>query len=499
MKRFTEGTAKALCVLISATMCATVFPQASLKAQAAGTGKDLQLGATVLNDNVNTTSAPVVYYDSKKNTWKVVGYGGTGVASPAGTITLISSFSIYQGRYSSQTQYSNNYSGSNLQTAMDLFTERLTTGENGAVALKTLTGGNPNYGVSGHNENDISGPTVSDAVMWPLSVAEANQLNRDFWNFRGNDWWLRSPGRGDDYAACVGIGFLNPSGKDVTSNRFDMRAAFNLNLSSIIFTSAAEGGKSSGSVGAGALTEPSAYDGNSGWKLTVLDSSRSFTASRADSASVPSGDTIVIDYTGATVGSNEFVSAILLDSSGNLLYYGKIQSKFSGNADDSALVTIPDGLTDGTYTLKIFSEQCNGDKLTDLASAFSSINITVDASAPRTYTLPVPASVPISISVADGEAENEESQVSTKKDWLEIVDDAIDEAIKKGEAQIYLWGVTGLPITTMRKLKDNPQITLVLNYTYENVEYNVTIPGKNVVVDDTIPWYGPLYLNKYYS
>ena len=80
------------------------------------------------------------------------------------------------------------------------------------------------------------------------------------------------------------------------------------------------------------------------------------------------------------------------------------------------------------------------------------------------------------------------------------MDDAIDEAIKKGEAQtIYLWGVTGLPITTMRKLKDNPQITLVLNYTYENVEYNVTIPGKNVVVDDTIPWYGPLYLNKYYS
>ncbi|MBO4809245.1 MAG: LysM peptidoglycan-binding domain-containing protein [Lachnospiraceae bacterium] len=51
----------------------------------------------------------------------------------------------------------------------------------------------------------------------------------------------------------------------------------------------------------------------------------------------------------------------------------------------------------------------------------------------------------------------------------------------------------------MRKLRDNPQLTVVLDFTYDNVACVITIPGKSVVVDDTIPWYGPLYLNAHYG
>ncbi|MBP5298026.1 MAG: hypothetical protein J6Z09_02625 [Lachnospiraceae bacterium] len=502
-----------LATILVVSACVFVVPQSGMKVKAASNDKNLQLGTDALNDNVNTTSAPVVYYDSNKDTWKVVGYDGTGVASSSGTITLIAPGNMANGYYDDTTPYSNNYSESNLQSMINGIAGRLTTGENGAVALKTLIGGNPNYNESGHNENDISGATVSNATMWPLSVAEANQLNADLraldtanTNWILYHWWLRSPGDNafSSVAYVDGYGVAVVSGIAGAEFQCGVRPAFNSILSSIIFTSAATGGKSSSGIGAAALTALSAYDGSSGWKLTALDSTRSFSASRADTAAVPPEDTLVIDYTGATVGTNEFISAILLDSTGELLYYGRVQSKASGNADDSALVTIPAGLADGYYTLKVFSEQYNGDQLTDLASAFSTINFTVDATAPRTYTLPVPPTTPGPVIITADEAGNEEPSASTKKDWLEIlnetIDEAINEAIKEGTPQtIYLKGVTGLPITLMRKLKDNPQITLDMSYSYEGVDYHAVVPGKSVIVDDTIPWYGPLYLNKYYS
>ncbi len=51
----------------------------------------------------------------------------------------------------------------------------------------------------------------------------------------------------------------------------------------------------------------------------------------------------------------------------------------------------------------------------------------------------------------------------------------------------------------MKTLQDNPKITLVLSYTYENVNFKVTLPGQNVKAYTTILWYGPLYLYAYYG
>ena len=505
---------KRLLTMLFATILAVfasvfVVPQSEIKVKAAGNGKNLQLGTDALNDNVNTTSAPVVYYDSSKDTWKVVGYAGTGVASSSGTITLIATGNMAHGNYNKS--YSNDYSGSNLQSMINSIAGRLTTGENGAVVRKTLTGGNPDYSVSGHNENDISGATVSNATMWPLSVAEADQLNADlraldiantYW--ASYYWWLRSPGDAD-YAAAfvVGSGYVYKVGEPVDcSDEYGVRPAFNLNLSSIMFTSAATGGKSSSGIGAAALTALSAYDGSSGWKLTALDSTRSFSASRADDVAVPPEDTLVIDYTGATVGTNEFISAILLDSTGELLYYGRVQSKASGNADDSALVTIPAGLADGTYTLKVFSEQYNGDQLTDLASVFSTINFTVDATAPRTYTLPIPPTTPEPSNVTPTlQGSPEETMDDTPEaNYFDELTTKLEEAIKAGGPQTIYWNEgTALPGPVMKLLSENPQITLVFSYTYEGLDYVVTLPGKYVKYDPNVPWCGPLYLYGLYG
>ena len=69
------------------------------------------------------------------------------------------------------------------------------------------------------------------------------------------------------------------------------------------------------------------------------------------------------------------VSRLKLDfSNDNVLYYGNIaKDKASGKAT----LNIPSGLATGSYKLKVFSEQCNGDKMTDYASAFQDISLTV--------------------------------------------------------------------------------------------------------------------------
>lgn len=51
-----------------------------------------------------------------------------------------------------------------------------------------------------------------------------------------------------------------------------------------------------------------------------------------------------------------------------------------------------------------------------------------------------------------------------------------------------------LSYDVMKTLQDNPNLTLVLSYSYEGKDYNVTLPGYMVKADDSIPWYGPLYL-----
>ena len=119
-------------------------------------------------------------------------------------------------------------------------------------------------------------------------------------------WWLRSPNATFSYLA----GMVLEGGDVVTQEvRFDWtaRPAFNLDLNSVLFTSAAEGGKPDGG-----LTEVPEYTGNE-WKLTLLDKSRSFTASVNSSINQTEGYTgwtVDIQYTGAGTGNNEYVSAM---------------------------------------------------------------------------------------------------------------------------------------------------------------------------------------------
>ena len=147
-----------------------------------------------------------------------------------------------------------------------------------------------------------------------------------------------------------------------------VRPAFNLGLNSVLFTSAAANSKQEG------LNKIGDYDGNE-WKLTLLDNSRNFYVTETTASGKP-GDTITLNYTEATTGTNEYIS-VIIEQSGEMLYYGRVAQP--DRASGTATLTIPADLASGSYTLNVFSEQYNGDYKTDFASEFDKVTLTVNS------------------------------------------------------------------------------------------------------------------------
>ena len=189
---------------------------------------------------------------------------------------------------------------------------------------------------------------------------------------KADNWWLRSPGKYDDLAADVTHkGGVFSHGLNVYGENLAVRPAFNLDLNSVLFTSAAEGGKSASGMDSG-LTAVDDYTGSE-WKLTLLDETREFAVTEQTVSGAPGG-TITLNYTGATTGTNEYISVIIADSSG-AQYYGRVAQP--GGESGTATLSIPADLAPGSYTLNVFSEQYNGDYKTDYASAFDTVTLTV--------------------------------------------------------------------------------------------------------------------------
>lgn len=344
--------------------------------------KTIQLGTDALNKTVNTASAPIVYFgqnqENKPAAWRVIGYDGNGVTSAQGDITLLAANNMGLSKFGA----SNAYADSALKEAIDALAAKLTTEENAAVKKRTLESGSYDRA----NTDCVAGSAVSNAVFWPLSTAEAYAVNQDLRvvdsehpKWASNFWWLRSPGAKDlDVASVDGYGNIDRDGIDI-SNIWGVRPAFNLNSSSVLFASAAVGGKPDGFK---AVPE---YTGNE-WKLTIKDSSRKIYASAAKT-NLKAGESLSVEYFGAiNIGENEYISAMIADSAGNILYYGHVAHN-NQSQSGTANITVPSDLADGSYTLKLFSEQCNGDYKTDYAGEFRNISFTVKNKVNEQFTL----------------------------------------------------------------------------------------------------------------
>lgn len=244
----------------------------------------IKLGADALNKTVNTEIAPTVYFgqnhENNPAAWRVIGYDGSGVASSHGDITMLAANNMGLSKFGA----SNAYADSALKEAIDALADKLTAKETDAVEKRTLASGN----YDGENTDGVAGPAVSNAVFWPLSSKEANAVNNDLRvvdpehpGWASSYWWLRSPDEDDSTAYVAGRGEVRYYGGYSTSKEFGVRPAFDLNLDSVLFASAAVGGKPDGG-----LTPIPEYSGNE-WKLTLLDSRRNFAVTEKLSAPPP--------------------------------------------------------------------------------------------------------------------------------------------------------------------------------------------------------------------
>ena len=331
----------------------------------------IKLGAGALNKTVNTEIAPTVYFgqnhDNNPAAWRVIGYDGNGVTSAQGDITLLAAYNMGWSKFGSSAAYAD----SDLKTAIDALAEKLTSKETDAVQKQTLASGSYNR----ENTDCVSGTQVNNAVFWPLSTAEASAVNNDlriadrehqYW--ASSYWWLRSPGaKNRDVASVDGFANIDHDGIDI-SNIWGVRPAFKLNLNSVLFASAAVGGKPDGG-----LTPIPEYSGSE-WKLTLLDSSRNFAVTEKAVSAAPD-DTVTLNYSGATTGKNEYISVIIADNNG-AQYYGRVAQPTAESG--TVEIKIPSDIAPGDYTLKVFNEQYNGDYKTDYASNFTDIALTVE-------------------------------------------------------------------------------------------------------------------------
>lgn len=254
--------------------------------------------------------------------------------------------------------------------------------EQAAIAQTTVVNDdNTEYGTDGGNN-------TTDHIFL-LSLAEVRSYFPDYLCFSTNTayvanggklgsgmndankadwWWLRSPGFDKTRAAFIEWEDGSPvtDGNPVVNKNTAVRPAFNLDLSSVLFTSAATGGKSASGMDSG-LTAVQNYSGND-WKLTLLDSDRNFTVSGESW----NENTLTFSYSGAQTGPNEYISAII-EENGAITYYGRILQPTSANG--TASLSLPDGVTlSDTTKLYVFNEQYNGDYKTDYASALQNIS-----------------------------------------------------------------------------------------------------------------------------
>lgn len=385
MKKRIFSTLLALCMLLC-LMPTGVF------AAGTDTGKAIQLVDSGTAANISGGQNDNIYFgkwDEEPIKWRVL---DDQTNTKGSGLFLLSDALLGTGWYGdvyfdNSGNIRNAWQSSTAKTwCNNFYDSSFSNGEQGAVLATTKSDEAFTKGTGGisfdASENILNGDKVfflsaEEAENSAYGFTDDNARIANYGNSAGV-WWLRSPYTFPNYAGYAGVVFGDgPVYPYVVSGVWAARPAFNLNLNSVLFTSAAVGGKPDGG-----LTPIPEYTGNE-WKLTLKDSNRNFAVTETTVSGDP-GDTVTLHYTGATAGINEYISVILADNSG-AQYYGRVAQPTAENG--TVEIKIPSDIAPGDYTLKVFNEQYNGDYNTDYASNFTDIALTVENQPDEQFTL----------------------------------------------------------------------------------------------------------------
>ena len=356
--------------LLAAVTCLTVMTNVKPVYADAGDAAIQMGGGTI-------AAGDTVYYGSAGNQWRVLSLSGSGGTYSDGTnsvaadsaLFLFSEAALFQTAFHDSE---NNYTNSTLRAKLNSrISDYFTAGEESALLFTTKGGESIN--LCGLNYSD---PGLGGDRLFALSANELQGYlgySRDPNSWKEGlsrlDWWLRSAS--DDNSSCAGAVITNgyTSNPYVDRSSIWARPAFNLNLNSVLFTSAAAGGKSSGAGGADALAEIGTNAGSE-WKVTLKGLAPDFDVSYCP-GTYDSG-AITVKYSGA---DGNYISAIVTDSTGQTIKkYGKIAS-VSGAAGEVTINTAGKMDADAGDRLFVFCEQDNGDNRTDYASELKKITL----------------------------------------------------------------------------------------------------------------------------
>lgn len=331
-------------------------------------------GAKELGENVNTASAATAWYGGEK--WVVVGYEGNGIVSSEGTMTLLAADAIGSSKFAdgetTGAYYGNEYAKSTLKVAVDAIAERFSASEKTYVQTRSLTSGAHSNGWP--YDDVIKGEAVEGALLWPLSPYEIScgdaTLNSTL-KKTGSEWWLRSAGTGDYYASVVTASGMTNAGGTTVNKLYGVRPAFLLKTKDILLITSTASGKASNGVGADALTAAQGSASDS-WKLTMHDAAYD-TFKVGDI--LRDGDTLTIAYTGAVIGENMYISALVKRSNGTIAAYGRLKQLTDGTETGEVSLNLSGVSLSNGDTVYLYNEQYNEGYATDLAGELQEISV----------------------------------------------------------------------------------------------------------------------------
>ena len=254
----------------------------------------------------------------------------------------------------SQWRKPNEYAGSTLQQKMVSLAEAIPEKEQAVIRPKDITEG-------------ITGQEVKAQKLWAFSQEDSIYLYRNSCKYAAQ-WWTRSSNEVYGYGSWT----IHPDGRSGSALNVDydaaVRPAMELDLSSVLFISAAEHGKVAD------LTTPIAEYAGDEWKLTLHDSDRDdFTAKTV----LVNGSVLEVEYKNAKVGDNEYISAVIKDANGSISRYTRVvQLDGTTNGTRGRAAIDLTGIDMTGKTLCVFNEQFNGDHKTDYAGALREVKLT---------------------------------------------------------------------------------------------------------------------------
>ncbi len=351
-----------------------------------------------------TWSGSKVYLGSYDNTpilWRVLD-------SKADEITAHNAMLLQTDAILKNSAYSgssNQWQGSDIQQYLNGdFLKGLTTEEKNSIvgyskpAGASTVDGNVSYtnpSLNGTDKVFLLSATDVLAEQYGYELDSARSLSVSTGN--ASSWWLRSGIEGDETKGVTvdrsGKLTGQPISENSTMTEAGVAPAMYLNLENILFTTPADQAKP------GSFKKITNVSGVNNWKLTLQLSGTANGSLSGGTNTYTRGDNIAISHKSAAtvLGGATQMSAVLMDSAGKPVYYGKINDS-TGSVSN---VTLPTDLPAGNYTIYVFAEDVNENKVTDYASELGDgLNIVVKAT-PQMVTLPSAATITYGQSLAD--------------------------------------------------------------------------------------------------